>query len=97
VVVLLGALMNWSLCGLIGALLALAACAPTGSAEPAAASQPGSAVPAPSTPMGSGPYRAIMEVLPGLPTHTVYRPFELSAPGRLPVVVWGNGACANAR
>jgi dienelactone hydrolase len=35
---------------------------------------------------------------PSLPTHTVYRPRDLKAWGgkrRLPVIVWGNGACAN--
>lgn len=38
-----------------------------------------------------------MEVDPGLPGHTVYRPADLSALGetRLPIVVWGNGGCAN--
>ncbi len=48
-----------------------------------------------TTPMGSGPYPAIMEVDPGLPTHTLYRPADLSRAGKLPVVVWGNGACWN--
>ena len=49
-----------------------------------------------STPIGSGPHPAIMEVDPGLPTHTLYHPADLAAGGRLPVVVWGNGACWNA-
>ncbi len=50
------------------------------------------------TPIGSGPYKAIMEVDRGLPTHTVYRPADLDAPGstKMPIVAWGNGACANA-
>jgi len=48
-----------------------------------------------STPLGSGPYAAIMEVDATLPTHTVYRPAELARAGKLPVVVWGNGACWN--
>ena len=48
-----------------------------------------------ATPMGSGPHRAIMEVDPGLPTHTLYRPADLAQAGKLPVVVWGNGACWN--
>jgi hypothetical protein len=50
-----------------------------------------------STPMGGGPYRAIMELNPGLPTHTVYRPDDLNALGtqKLPVVAWGNGGCKN--
>jgi dienelactone hydrolase len=48
-----------------------------------------------TTPMGSGPYAAIMDVDRGLPTHTLYRPVELDKAGKLPVVVWGNGACWN--
>ena len=48
-----------------------------------------------ATPMGSGPYAAIMEVDRGLPTHTLYRPTDLAKAGKLPVVVWGNGACWN--
>ncbi len=71
----------------IGAVaLAVAATAPP---------QSGSDVPA-TTPIGSGPYRAVMEVAASLPTHTMYHPADLAAAGRLPVVVWGNGACANA-
>ncbi len=52
------------------------------------------AVPA-QTPIGSGPFRAVMEVAPGLPTHTLYHPADLAAAGRLPIVAWGNGACWN--
>jgi hypothetical protein len=53
---------------------------------------------APSTPLGSGPFPAIMEQDPGLPTHTVYRPNDLSAlkGQKLPILAWGNGACANS-
>jgi len=80
----------------LGGWLMLAPVAPAFSADSATAPQSGAAVPEPGSPMGSGPYRAIMEVPPGLPTHTVYHPPDLSAAGRLPVVVWGNGACANA-
>jgi dienelactone hydrolase len=49
-----------------------------------------------STPIGSGPYLAIMESSPGLPTHTLYHPADLRAAGKLPIVAWGNGACLNA-
>jgi dienelactone hydrolase len=51
-----------------------------------------------STPIGTGPYKAIMEVDPRLPTHTVYRPADLAAlkGAKLPIVAWGNGACRNA-
>jgi dienelactone hydrolase len=49
-----------------------------------------------TTPIGSGPTLAIMEVDRGLPTHTLYHPAQLPAGGKLPLVVWGNGACWNA-
>ena len=47
---------------------------------------------------GSGPYKAVMEMDAGLPDHTVYRPEDMAAlnGANLPIVVWGNGACANA-
>ena len=64
----------------------------------AAAAQPDAprAIPA-ATPIGDGAYKAIMEADPGLPTHTIYRPADLAAIGKqkLPIVAWGNGACAN--
>jgi len=50
-------------------------------------------------PTGSGPYSAIIEGDPGVPGHTIYRPENLSAfsqKNSLPVVAWGNGACANS-
>jgi hypothetical protein len=51
----------------------------------------------PGPPVPLGPYADItIDVAEGLPTHTVYRPTDLSAfPARdkLPIVVWGNGAC----
>ena len=51
-----------------------------------------------TTAAGSGPYPALMEADPGLTTHMVYRPRDLAALGerKLPIVVWGNGACVNA-
>ena len=62
-----------------------------GAAQSARAPQP--ARPSP----GSGPYKAVMEMDAGLPGHTIYRPENLSALNgkKLPVVVWGNGACVN--
>jgi hypothetical protein len=45
---------------------------------------------------GTGPYPAIFENDPGLATHTVYRPKDVRAvKGKMPVLAWGNGACAN--
>ena len=47
---------------------------------------------------GTGPYPAIVTEDPGLPGMTIYRPRDLSPFGgdkTLPVLLWGNGACAN--
>lgn len=48
--------------------------------------------------VGSGPFKAVMEMDPGLSDHTIYRPDDLSASKAtsLPIVLWGNGACANS-
>lgn len=46
-----------------------------------------------------GPYEVVVEANEGLPTHTIYRPANLSTfsgKNALPIVSWGNGACANA-
>jgi len=48
---------------------------------------------------GSGPYKAIMMEESSLATHTIFRPQDLSKFDKknlLPVVVWGNGGCANS-
>ena len=48
---------------------------------------------------GSGPYKAVMMEEASLPTHTIFRPQDLGAFGKdrkLPVLVWGNGGCANS-
>lgn len=48
---------------------------------------------------GTGPYKALMISEESLPTHTVFRPEDLSPFGKnekLPVIAWGNGACANS-
>jgi len=51
----------------------------------------------PGTPLG--PYTPVtVASAAGLPTHTVYYPTDLSTfpvKDKLPVLVWGNGACAN--
>lgn len=47
---------------------------------------------------GTGPFKAVMVSDRTLPTHTVFRPGDLSGFGRekkLPIVAWGNGGCAN--
>ena len=51
----------------------------------------------PDTPRGTGPFPAVMERNPGLPTHTIYRPADLAAlhGEKLPIIAWGNGACVN--
>ncbi|HSJ68108.1 MAG TPA: hypothetical protein VK921_10555 [Anditalea sp.] len=48
---------------------------------------------------GTGQFSAIMETDPLLPTHTVFRPQDLKPFGKrekLPIIAWGNGACANS-
>ena len=48
---------------------------------------------------GSGPYKAIMTEVAGFAEHTVFAPQDLSkfnAKNPLPVLVWGNGGCANS-
>jgi hypothetical protein len=49
-----------------------------------------------NTPLGTGPFKAIMAEDPSLPDHTLYYPANLAAAGKLPVITWGNGACLNA-
>jgi hypothetical protein len=48
---------------------------------------------------GTGPFKAIMATDSSLPTHTIFRPNDLNVFGKsnkLPVIAWGNGACANS-
>lgn len=48
---------------------------------------------------GTGPYSAVMVTDDTLATHTIFRPKDLSVFGRknkLPIIAWGNGACANS-
>ena len=48
---------------------------------------------------GTGPYKALMASDSTLPTHTIFRPKDLDVFGRkakLPIIAWGNGACANS-
>jgi len=48
---------------------------------------------------GTGPYKALMVSDSTLATHTIFRPEDLSRFGKkekLPIVAWGNGACADS-
>jgi hypothetical protein len=48
---------------------------------------------------GTGAYSAIMYTDASLTTHTIFRPNDLSVFGKktkLPIIAWGNGACANS-
>ena len=48
---------------------------------------------------GTGAYPAIMYTDNSLTTHTIFRPKDLSVFGdknKLPIIAWGNGACANS-
>ena len=51
---------------------------------------------APETPLGSGPYKAVMATDPTLPDHILYYPANVAAAGKLPIIAWGNGACLHA-
>jgi len=75
---------------MISPLSALAAAALTFVLFGAAAAQ---TPPAPFA--GTGPYPAISEPIASLPTHTLYRPRDLSAlkGAKLPILAWANGDC----
>jgi predicted alpha/beta-hydrolase family hydrolase len=48
---------------------------------------------------GTGTYKALMATDSKLATHTIFRPQDLRPFGKkakLPIIVWGNGACANS-
>lgn len=45
---------------------------------------------------GTGPFKAIVVGEKTLPQHSIYRPNDLTKSPKLPVMVWGNGACANS-
>ena len=48
---------------------------------------------------GTGPYKAAMYEVEGLAEHTIFAPQDLSkfgAKNPLPILVWGNGGCANS-
>jgi hypothetical protein len=48
---------------------------------------------------GTGQFSAVMVSDESLPTHTIFRPQDLSVFGKknkLPIIAWGNGACANS-
>jgi hypothetical protein len=50
----------------------------------------------PDTPLGNGPYKAVMATDPGLPEHVFYYPANIDASGKLPIISWGNGGCIHA-
>lgn len=83
--------MSWISRGAgLAALVLLAVSAPAaGQADDRPAPLPAGMVGAPS---GTGPWPAVAEVRADLMTHTIYRPAMLPG-GRLPIVLWGNGAC----
>lgn len=48
---------------------------------------------------GTGAYSAVMYTDSSLLTHTIFQPIDLNVFGKktkLPIIVWGNGACANS-
>lgn len=88
----------------VGLLLGATTLVGAAVAQPPAAGQASSSLtPPPNAPSAKpqkpGPYRTIIEANPGLMSHTIYRPENLSSFGgakKLPIIAWGNGACSNA-
>ncbi|MFZ3008713.1 MAG: alpha/beta hydrolase [Phenylobacterium sp.] len=82
------------------ALAAMATLAQAQTPPPAMTAPNILAVPADAPPQKApplGPYAVTVETDASLPTHTLYRPTDLAAvQGRLPIVAWGNGGCANS-
>jgi dienelactone hydrolase len=72
------------------ALLAIAGAAHAQRPAPGPAKPPGVI----GAPAGTGAYPAVAEVKADLPDHTLYRPSALPS-GRMPIVIWGNGGCAD--
>jgi predicted alpha/beta-hydrolase family hydrolase len=84
--------------GVVGGVLLLNGCRST---EPDAPSQISRTEVASRTVEdgGTGPSKALMASDRTLATHTVFRPKDLGGFGRkakLPIIAWGNGACANS-
>jgi hypothetical protein len=86
---------------LVAAIVAVRAQQTPGTGAAADAVRPSTTSRAPEPagpPVPLGPYAAItIDAAEGLPTHTIYRPSDLTAfpaKDKLPIVVWGNGACS---
>ncbi len=45
---------------------------------------------------GTGPYKAVVVGDESLPAFTVYRPQDMGEAGKLPVILYANGGCANS-
>ena len=89
----MGVVMSLAL--LIGASVVAAQDAPATRPSVSLAPPP-DAPPVKQTP--PGPYEVVIESDASLPTHTIYRPKDLTpfqGQNALPIVSWGNGACAN--
>ncbi|KAF2431987.1 hypothetical protein EJ08DRAFT_677857 [Tothia fuscella] len=68
---------------------------PTGGAAPVAPAggQLAGAGAVPGT-LASGPYKSAYWAEPTLPTHTIFGPIAPPANLKMPVMIWGNGACS---
>lgn len=63
--------------------------------------QPGQATTTPTTiniantgAPATGPFAVVVETDPGVSQSTIYRPRDLAAGRKFPILVWGNGACS---
>lgn len=65
------------------------------SAEPEPDPQAGAAAGITPGTLASGPHKSGFWAEPTLPKHTIFAPIDLAAAGKLPVLIWGNGACSS--
>ena len=90
---------NYFLCGAIGLLLIVPSGCQTADSNTSAQVVSTEAASRTVEDGGTGPYKAVMAADSTLATHTIFRPKDLSVfgkQGKLPIVAWGNGACANS-
>lgn len=72
---------------------ALAAALPSANPEPFP--QAGAAAGITPGILASGPHKPGFWAEPTLPKHTIFAPIDLATAGKLPVLIWGNGACSS--
>lgn len=79
---------------IIAAFAALAAALPSAEPEPEPVPQAGAAAGVTPGTLATGPHKAGFWAEPTLPRHTIFAPIDLASAGKLPILIWGNGACS---